>query len=75
MRTKIGHCVQDHRPVCSTSGIQICVSDNKASALNPRLLHFLFVMNDNTVSPLNSNEFCSEIAFVTPIVSHLFVMK
>ena len=69
MRTKIGHCVQDHRPVCSTSGIQIWVSDNKASALNPSLLHFLFVMNDNTVSPLNSNEFCSEIAFVTPIFS------
>ena len=69
MRTKIGHCVQDHRPVYSTSGIQTWVSDNKASALNPSLLQFLFVINDNTVSPLNSKEFCSESAFVSPIFS------
>ena len=60
MRAKICHCVQDHRPVFYTAGIQIWVSDNKASALNPSLLQFLFVMNDNTVSPLNSKEFCSE---------------
>lgn len=47
--TKLGYAVQDHRTFCSGAGIYTWVSDCKANALNPSLLQFLFVIDDNRI--------------------------